>query len=330
MGNKTFDVTALGELLIDFTESGTSTQGNPVLEANPGGAPCNVLAMLEKLGKKAAFIGKVGNDMFGTQLKNAVEEVNIDTRNLVIDKEVHTTLAFVHTYPDGDRDFSFYRNPGADMMLTRDEVQEDLIRDSRIFHFGTLSSTHESVREATRYAIDVAKEAGCIVSFDPNLRPPLWKSLEDARAEIEYGLGKCDILKISDNEVEFLFGTTDYDKGAALLKEKYNIPLILITMGKDGSRAYYKDLRVEAAPFLQEHTIETTGAGDTFCASSLNYILEHGLDNLTAENLKELLTFANAAASLITTRKGCSSCNALPNRKSPGISSNPETLKTAA
>ena len=304
MGNKTFDVTALGELLIDFTESGTSTQGNPVLEANPGGAPCNVLAMLEKLGKKAAFIGKVGNDMFGTQLKNAVEEVNIDTRNLVIDKEVHTTLAFVHTYPDGDRDFSFYRNPGADMMLTRDEVQEDLIRDSRIFHFGTLSSTHESVREATRYAIDVAKEAGCIVSFDPNLRPPLWKSLEDARAEIEYGLGKCDILKISDNEVEFLFETTDYDKGAALLKEKYNIPLILITMGKDGSRAYYKDLRVEAAPFLQEHTIETTGAGDTFCASSLNYILEHGLDNLTAENLKELLTFANAAASLITTRKG--------------------------
>ena len=304
MGNKTFDVTALGELLIDFTESGTSTQGNPVLEANPGGAPCNVLAMLEKLGKKAAFIGKVGNDMFGTQLKNAVEEVNIDTRNLVIDKEVHTTLAFVHTYPDGDRDFSFYRNPGADMMLTRDEVQEDLIRDSRIFHFGTLSSTHESVREATRYAIDVAKEAGCIVSFDPNLRPPLWKSLEDARAEIEYGLGKCDILKISDNEVEFLFGTTDYDKGAALLKEKYNIPLILITMDKDGSRAYYKDLRVEAAPFLQEHTIETTGAGDTFCASSLNYILEHGLDNLTAENLKELLTFANAAASLITTRKG--------------------------
>ena len=304
MGNKTFDVTALGELLIDFTESGTSTQGNPVLEANPGGAPCNVLAMLEKLGKKAAFIGKVGNDMFGTQLKNAVEEVNIDTRNLVIDKEVHTTLAFVHTYPDGDRDFSFYRNPGADMMLTRDEVQEDLIRDSRIFHFGTLSSTHESVREATRYALDVAKEAGCIVSFDPNLRPPLWKSLEDARAEIEYGLGKCDILKISDNEVEFLFGTTDYDKGAALLKGKYNIPLILITMGKDGSRAYYKDLRVEAAPFLQEHTIETTGAGDTFCASSLNYILEHGLDNLTAENLKELLTFANAAASLITTRKG--------------------------
>ena len=160
----------------------------------------------------------------------------------------------VHTYPDGDRDFSFYRNPGADMMLTKDEIQEDLIRESRIFHFGTLSSTHEGVREATRYAIDVAKEAGCIVSFDPNLRPPLWKSLDDAKAEIEYGLGKCDILKSSDNEVEFLFGTTDYDKGAALLKEKYNIPLILITLGKDGSRAYYKDMKVEAAPFPVSYT----------------------------------------------------------------------------
>lgn len=301
---KIYDVTALGELLIDFTENGTSEQGNPLLEANPGGAPCNVLAMLEKLGKKTAFIGKVGKDMFGEQLKTAVEEVGIDTRNLVMDEEVHTTLAFVHTYPDGDRDFSFYRNPGADMMLKKEEVDEDLIRGAKIFHFGTLSSTHEGVREATRYAIDVAKEAGCIVSFDPNLRPPLWKSLDEAKAEIEYGLSKCDILKISDNEVEFLFGTTDYDEGARLIREKYQIPLVLITLGKDGSRAYYKDLRVEVPGFVQEHTIETTGTGDTFCANSLNYILEHGMEELTEENLKELLTFANAAASLITTRKG--------------------------
>ena len=274
------------------------------MEANPGGAPCNVLAMLQKLGKKTAFIGKVGSDMFGNQLKKAVEEVGIDTRNLILDKKHHTTLAFVHTYPDGDRDFSFYRDPGADMMLTKDEVQKELIEDSRIFHFGTLSSTHEGVREATRHAIQLAKEAGCIITFDPNLRPPLWNSLENARREIEYGMGKCDVLKISDNEVEFLFGTTDYDKGAALIREKYNIPLVLITMGKDGSRAYYKNLKVEVAPFLQENTIETTGAGDTFCASALNYVLDHGLEDLTAENLKELLTFANAAASLITTRKG--------------------------
>ena len=304
MKNKTFDVTALGELLIDFTENGESSQGNPMMEANPGGAPCNVLAMLEKLGKKTAFIGKVGSDMFGNQLKKAVEEVGIDTRNLIMDKKHHTTLAFVHTYPDGDRDFSFYRDPGADMMLTKEEVQKELIQSSRIFHFGTLSSTHEGVREATRHAIELAKEAGCIITFDPNLRPPLWNSLEDARKEIEYGMTKCDVLKISDNEVEFLFDTTDYDKGAALIREKYNIPLVLITMGKDGSRAYYKDMRVEVAPFLQENTIETTGAGDTFCASSLNYVLEHGLEDLTEENLKELLTFANAAASLITTRKG--------------------------
>ena len=304
MQNRLFDVTALGELLIDFTENGTSSQGNPLMEANPGGAPCNVLAMLERLGKKTAFIGKVGKDMFGNQLKAAVEEVEIDTRNLIMDENVHTTLAFVHTYPDGDRDFSFYRDPGADMMLTKDEVQKELIENSRIFHFGTLSSTHEGVREATRHAIELAKEAGCIITFDPNLRPPLWKSLDDARKEIEYGMTKCDVLKISDNEVEFLFGTTDYDKGAAMIREKYNIPLVLITMGKDGSRAYYKDLRVEAAPFLQENTIETTGAGDTFCASTLNYVLEHGLEDLTEENLKELLTFANAAASLITTRKG--------------------------
>lgn len=304
MEKRQFDVTALGELLIDFTENGSSSQGNPLLEANPGGAPCNVLAMLERLGKKTAFIGKVGKDMFGNQLKDAVEEVGIDTRNLIMDETCHTTLAFVHTYPDGDRDFSFYRDPGADMMLTKEEVQKELIESSRIFHFGTLSSTHEGVREATRHAIDLAKEAGCIITFDPNLRPPLWKSLDDAKVEIEYGMSKCDVLKISDNEVEFMCGTTDYDKGAAMIQEKYHIPLILITMGKDGSRAYYKDMRVEAAPFLQENTIETTGAGDTFCASTLNYVLDHGLEDLTEENLKELLTFANAAASLITTRKG--------------------------
>lgn len=302
--SRSIDVTALGELLIDFTENGESSQGNPLLEANPGGAPCNVLAMLRRLGKNTAFIGKVGDDMFGKQLSDAVKEVGIDTRNLVVDPEVHTTLAFVHTYPDGDRDFSFYRNPGADMMLSKEDVQEDLIRDSRIFHFGTLSSTHEGCREATRYAIDIAKQAGCIISFDPNLRPPLWKNLDDAKAEIEYGMSKCDILKISDNEVEFMCGTTDYDEGARMLQEKFHIPLIMITLGKDGSRAYYKDIRAEGRPFLSDKTIETTGAGDTFCGSSLNFILENGLENLTEEKLTEMLTFANAAASLVTTRKG--------------------------
>ena len=304
MAERKYDVTALGELLIDFTENGNSEQGNPLMEANPGGAPCNMLSMIQKLGGTTAFIGKVGKDMFGRQLRQAVESVGIDTRNLMEDEEIHTTLAFVHTFPDGDRDFSFYRNPGADMMLTKEEIQEDLIRNSKAFHFGTLSSTHEGVREATRYAIDVAKEAGCLVSFDPNLRPPLWKTLEDARKEIEYGLSKTDILKISDNEVEFLCGTSDYDEGAKMLIEKYNIPFVCVTLGKDGSRAYYKGMRVEVPGFVQKNTIETTGAGDTFCGCMLHYIIQHGLEDLTEENLRELLTFANAAASVITTRKG--------------------------
>lgn len=304
MAERKYDVTALGELLIDFTENGNSEQGNPLMEANPGGAPCNMLSMIQKLGGTTAFIGKVGKDMFGRQLRQAVESVGIDTRNLMEDEEVHTTLAFVHTFPDGDRDFSFYRNPGADMMLTKEEIQEDLIRNSKVFHFGTLSSTHEGVREATRYAIDVAKEAGCLVSFDPNLRPPLWKTLEDARKEIEYGLSKTDILKISDNEVEFLCGTSDYDEGAKMLIEKYNIPFVCVTLGKDGSRAYHKGMRVDVPGFVQKNTIETTGAGDTFCGCMLHYIIQHGLEDLTEENLRELLTFANAAASVITTRKG--------------------------
>ena len=301
---KKYDVTALGELLIDFTENGKSNQGNPLFEANPGGAPCNVLAMLAKLGHNTAFIGKVGNDFFGEQLRAAIKEVGIDDTGLCTDEKIHTTLAMVHTYPDGDRDFSFYRNPGADMMLNKAEICEDILKNTKIFNFGTLSMTHEGVREATKEAIHIAEEAGAIISFDPNLRPPLWESMEEARKQVLYGLGHCQILKISDNEVEFLFGTTDYDEGARLIREKYQIPLVLITLGKDGSRAYYKDLRVEVPGFVQEHTIETTGAGDTFCANSLNYILEHGMEGLTEENLKELLTFANAAASLITTRKG--------------------------
>ena len=301
---KNFDVVALGELLIDFTENGKSAQGNMTYEANPGGAPCNVLAMLNKAGRKTAFIGKVGQDLFGNKLKATLDEVGIDTSNLIIDEDARTTLAFVETFPDGDRDFSFYRNPGADMMLRKEDLHEDLIRDAKIFHYGTLSMTHDGVREATKKAIDIAKESGAIISFDPNLRPPLWKTLDDAKEQVAYGLSKCDVLKISDNEIQWFTGEEDFDAGTPKLREQYNIPLIMLSLGRDGSRAYYKDMKVEAAPFLQEKTIETTGAGDTFCASSLNYVLEHGLDNLTEENLKELLTFANAAASLITTRKG--------------------------
>lgn len=301
---KSYDVTALGELLIDFTENGKSHQGNPLFEANPGGAPCNVLAMLSKLGHKTAFIGKVGKDFFGEQLKDAIVEVGIDASCLCMDEEIHTTLAMVHTYPDGDRDLSFYRNPGADMMLTEAEVPEELIRNSKVFHFGTLSMTHDEVRKATKKAIAAAKESGAVISFDPNLRPPLWKSLEDAKEQAAYGFSQCDVLKISDNEIQWFTGEEDYDAGIQKLRSQYDIPLILLSMGKEGSRAYYKDLRVEAGAVLQENTIETTGAGDTFGGCCLHFVLKYGLEHLDEEKLMEMLTFANAAASIVTTRKG--------------------------
>ena len=300
---KKYDVIALGELLIDFTMNGQSEQGNNMFEACPGGAPCNVLALLNKMGKKTAFIGKVGKDQFGALLRDTITEAGIDASNLMVDENVNTTLAFVHTFPDGDREFSFYRNPGADMMLTADEVNPEVVKDTKVFHFGTLSMTHEGVREATKKAVETAKANGCLVSFDPNLRPSLWSSLDLAKEQMEYGFGKCDILKISDNEIQFVSGKEDYDEGIAYLQETYNIPLILLTMGKDGSRAYYKGMRVER-PGFSVKAIETTGAGDTFCGSSLNYLVDHDFENLTEEQLGEMLTFANAAAALVTTKKG--------------------------
>lgn len=301
---KKYDVTALGELLIDFTENGISTQGNGMFEANPGGAPCNVLAMLQKLGHKTAFIGKVGDDIFGHRLSAVLKETGIDTTNLLTDKQVRTTLAFVETKEDGDRDFSFYRNPGADMMLSKEEIKEEILKDTQIFHFGTVSMTQEPVRSATRWAACKAKEMGAIISFDPNLREPLWDSLEEAREQVHFGLSVCDVLKISDNEIVWLTGKTDYTEGIREIQKTYQIPLILLSMGKDGSRAYYGEQMAEAAPFLQETTIETTGAGDTFGGCCLHYLLKYGLYELTEKQLQEMLTFANAAASIITTRKG--------------------------
>ena len=303
--DKKFDVIALGELLIDFTENGVSGQGNPIFEANPGGAPCNVLAMLNKLGKKTSFLGVVGKDQFGVSLKKTLEELDIDTGHLYQDPEVHTTLAFVHTFEDGDRDFAFYRNPGADMMLKESQIESEYIQSARAFHYGTLSMTHEGVRKATYKAIDIAREAGLLISFDPNLRPPLWSSMEEAKEQIAYGLSKCDLLKISEEELEFMTGTKDVKEGAHILvSENPNIKLMNVTMGKEGSIAFHEGKEVFQAPFLQENTIETTGAGDTFGACALNYVLEHGIQGLTEENLKEMLRFANGASSLITTKKG--------------------------
>ncbi len=300
---KTIDVTALGELLIDFTENGLSPQGNPVMEANPGGAPCNVLAMLSKLGHRTAFVGKVGADMFGRRLRQVVTDAGIDTSGLVEDKQVNTTLAFVHTMEDGDRDFSFYRNPGADMMLTEADVKEELLAGCRIFHFGSLSMTADGCRKATEAAIAYAKQAGALISFDPNLREPLWDSLETAKERILYGLTQCDILKISDNEIEWLTGEKDYKRAAESLKAQYHIPLVLVSLGKQGSMAL-SDTDFAQVPGYRVNTIETTGAGDTFCACVLHYILENGFRAYRKEELTEMLRFANGAAAIVTTRKG--------------------------
>ena len=303
---KRYDVVALGELLVDFTENGKSSQGNSLFEACPGGAPCNVLAMLRKLGKACAFVGKVGDDMFGRMLKSVIEEAGIQTDGLLLDARIPTTLAFVQTLPGGDRDFSFYRKPGADMMLTQEELPLPLLQSCRIFHFGTLSMTHPGVRAATETALRTAKEAGALISFDPNLRPPLWESLEDARQAIAWGLAQCDILKIADNELEFMTGETDFYKGAAILQAKYpNIRILNVTAGADGSYSFYgTDAPVFVPTCTLGGVIETTGAGDTFCASVLNFVLEHGTENLTEADRTQMLRFANTAAYIVTTRKG--------------------------
>ncbi|WP_182629338.1 carbohydrate kinase family protein [Clostridium chromiireducens] len=301
---KELDVVSLGELLIDFTVNGVSEQGNQLFEANPGGAPCNVLSMLHNLGKKTSFIGKVGNDQFGLLLKRTLEEIGIGTDNLVMDNEINTTLAFVHTAPDGERSFSFYRKPGADMMLNESEIREDIIKKARIFHFGTLSMTHEGVRKATQKALKIAKENNLLISFDPNLRPPLWESLDEAKDWIQYGLSQCDILKIADEELQFVTGCKTIEEGVENLQRNYKIGLVLVTMGKFGSKAFFEGMSVEKEGITQKNTIDTTGAGDTFCACILNYVLDHGLKALTESSLSDMLTFANAAASIITTRRG--------------------------
>ena len=307
-GEKTgnlLDVVALGELLIDFTQNGKTEQGNPLYEANPGGAPCNVLSMLSRFGKRTAFIGKVGDDAFGRFLSDIVAAQGIMTNGICYDKETHTTLALVAKLPNGDRDFSFYRKPGADMNLLREEVDTALIKSAKLFHFGSLSLTDEPVRSATKCAVQPAQDAGLIISFDPNLREPLWETLDKAKEQINWGLRQAHILKISDNEITWFTGENDFDDGICFLQENYpNLKLICLSMGPEGSRAYYKDFSVFANAFLQKETIETTGAGDTFCACILNTVLDNGIDRLDEEIIMNMLVTANAAASIVTTRKG--------------------------
>ncbi len=280
---KAFDVAALGELLIDFTENGKSDQGNPLLEANPGGAPCNVLSMLSRLHRRTVFIGKVGNDGFGQMLARTIVEQGISDLGLRYDDKVHTTLALVLKLENGDRDFAFYRNPGADVDLQADEP----------------------ARSATRLAIRYARAHNLLISFDPNLREPLWPTLDAAKEQIDWGMQQADILKISDNEIQWFTGYDDFDQGVAYLQQKYpNLKLIALSKGPDGSSAFANGARADVPAFLQKGTIETTGAGDTFCACVLDTVLSEGLDGLDEEKLHAMLVRANAAASIVTTRKG--------------------------
>ena len=301
-----FDVVAIGELLIDFVQTEVSKTGGPVFQANPGGAPCNVLAMLQKLGLKTAFIGKVGNDIFGHRLKNVLSEIGINTESLVFDEYTRTTLAFVATDELGDRSFSFFRNPGADMMLSKDDIDKSVIDSCRALHFGTLSMTHKNSEEATKAAIYIAKSSGTIISFDPNLRPPLWTNLDIARRQMDYGCSVSDIVKIEENELTFLMECADNEKALDMFREKYrNIKMLTVTAGRNGSKAFFGDVKAEKPTFVDVKTIDTTGAGDTFCACCLNwYIKNRHRNDRNSEELGDLLTFANAAASIVTTRKG--------------------------
>lgn len=300
-----WDLAAIGELLIDFSPSGVSEQGNPLFECNPGGAPANVLAALTRLGGTGAFIGKVGADTFGNFLYEVLEKNGIDHSGLRFDPKVHTTLAFVHLSKTGDRSFSFYRDPGADRMLSFEEVDRNIIGQARAFHFGSVSMTHEPARTATLASARMARELGKTVSYDPNLRPALWNSLDEAREVILEGMKYADILKVSEEELSFLTGETDLEKGAERLTNVYKGRILLVTLGPNG--CYFgMDGRFERLPAYHVKTIDTTGAGDAFLGGFLYQLRPYYdcLQELTFDQLRGAVDFANAVGSLATTRKG--------------------------
>ena len=298
------DVVVLGELLIDFAAKSKDEAGYPTMAANPGGAPGNFLAALNAYGKKTAFLGKVGNDAFGHLLLGTLNGAGIETRGIVVDDSVFTTLAFVTFDERGDRSFSFARKPGADTQLTWEEIDKSLIDDARVFHFGTLSLTDEPVRTATQKAVAYAKERGKLITCDPNLRKPLWPNEEAAKEQMLWSLRQADVVKISDNEVEFLWNCTPEEGADKLLKE-FGVSLAMVTLGPDGCL-----LKTKNASFLAScpkvHPIDTTGAGDIFGGSALSRLLEleKSIDALTDEDLAYIGRFAATAASLSTEVSG--------------------------
>lgn len=298
-----YDVIALGELLVDFNALHSNDFDSVVYESNPGGAPCNVLAMLSNLQKRTVFIGKVGDDFLGHALQQRIVRMGISTEGLSKDKKRNTTLAFLNdskTYP---HQYLFYRNRTADMNLDEGDVDADMLSRTRIFHFGSLSFTHKRCRKATRKAIKAAKSKHRLISFDPNYRPVLWPGEEEARKWMLYGCSVCDILKVEASELAFITQQTTIQNGVDFLQKHYSISLILVTSGEAGSQAFMGNRKVYQEAFLTNRTIDTTGAGDTFLGCCLAYILEQGME-LSDHQLQEMLFRANAAASLETTRKG--------------------------
>ena len=298
------DVVALGELLIDFAAKSTDAAGYPTMAANPGGAPGNFLAALNAYGHSTAFLGKVGNDAFGRLLLGSLREAGIETKGILTDDSVFTTLAFVTFDKQGDRSFSFARKPGADTQLRWEEIDKSLIDECKVFHFGTLSLTDEPARTATQKAVAYAKAQGKLISCDPNLRLPLWPNENAAKEQILWSLQQADVVKISDNEVEFLWNCTP-EEGAAKLLREFGVSLAMVTLGPDGcllktKRSAYR------AHCPKVHPVDTTGAGDIFGGSAMARLLELSkpIGDLTEEDLAYVGSFAATAASLSTEHSG--------------------------
>ena len=300
-----YDVVALGELLIDFAPQSVNEAGYPVLSANPGGAPGNFLAALTKYGSKTAMIGKVGDDIFGHLLLNTLREAGIETEGVLVDNKVFTTLAFVSLDASGNRDFSFARKPGADTCLTPEEIDVNLIAGAKVVHFGTLSLTNEPAASATHRAIDLTKKHGLLISLDPNLRKPLWKREEDAKGAIEWSLKQADIVKISDEEIAWLWGISPEEGAQKLLKE-YGVSLVYVTLGPKGCYAATNNVNITVSSPSGIHVVDTTGAGDIFGGSAMSQFLQYGKapGQLTETELTQIVRFACTAASLSTQKHG--------------------------
>ena len=299
------DVTALGELLIDFTMVSADGEGYPTMAAHPGGAPANFLAALAKYGKKTALLGKVGTDAFGRLLRETLADAGIETRGLVAADDVFTTLAFVTLDASGDREFSFSRKPGADTCIRFEELDLSLIDEAKAFHFGSLSLTDEPARGTTQQAIAYAKAHGKLITYDPNLRKPLWKSLDEAKEQMLWGLHQADVVKIGDEEVAFLFGLNPQDCAKHILKE-FGVKLVFVTCGPDG--CFFMNERASGqVPGLSGiRVVDTTGAGDIFGGSAVYGLLETGKapETLEEEELRAIVSFACTAAGLSTTKHG--------------------------